>query len=125
MTIPSRFSRRRFGHLLGSCGVALWCGARPGGLLARTPRRALVTTAPEAQSLKMRTGRVIEILEQHTRTGYLTGAVALVGRGARAEVVAVGDRSREAPGVMQRDSLFRITSMTTPITATATLMLVD
>ena len=101
------------------------CDAHPGALLARTPRRALVTTAPEAQSLKMRTGRVIEILEQHTRTGYLAGAVALVGRGARAEVVAVGDRSREAPGVMQRDSLFRITSMTTPITAAATLMLVD
>jgi CubicO group peptidase (beta-lactamase class C family) len=73
----------------------------------------------------MRTGRVIEILEHHIETGYLAGAVALIGHGALAEVVAVGDRSREAPGLMQRDSLFRITSMTKPITAVATLMLVD
>jgi CubicO group peptidase (beta-lactamase class C family) len=73
----------------------------------------------------MRTGRVIEILEQHIQTGYLAGAVALIGRGAHAEVVAVGNQSRQAPGLMQRDSVFRITSMTTPITAAAALMLVD
>jgi CubicO group peptidase (beta-lactamase class C family) len=42
-----------------------------------------------------------------------------------AEVVAVGDRSRETPGTMQRDSLFRITSMTKPVTAAAALMLID
>jgi CubicO group peptidase (beta-lactamase class C family) len=77
------------------------------------------------QSLKVRTGLVIEILERHIETGYLTGAVALIGRGTHAEVVAVGDQSRETPGLMQRDSLFRITSMTKPITAVATLMLVD
>ena len=77
------------------------------------------------QSLKMRTGLVIEILERHIETGYLTGAVALIGRGTHAEVVAVGDQSRETPGLMQRDSLFRITSMTKPITAVVTLMLVD
>jgi CubicO group peptidase (beta-lactamase class C family) len=73
----------------------------------------------------MRVGRVIEILERHVETGYLTGAVALIGHGSHAEVVAVGDESREAPGLMRRDSVFRITSMTQPLTAAATLMLVD
>jgi len=77
------------------------------------------------QSLKIRAGLVIEILERHIETGYLTGAVALLGRGSHAEVVAVGDQSRETPGLMQRGSLFRITSMTKPITAAVTLMLVD
>jgi len=77
------------------------------------------------QSLKIRTGLVIEILERHIETGYLTGAVALIGRGTHAEVVAVGDQARERPGLMQRDSLFRVTSMTKPITAAVTLMLVD
>ena len=125
MKAGSRVSRRRFGQLLGSCGVALSCGARSGTLRARPARRALLATAPETQSLKMRAGRVIGILEQHIQTGYLVGAVALIGRGARAEVVAVGEQSREAPGLMQRDSLFRITSMTKPITAAATLMLAD
>src|SRR4029077_19584258 len=46
-------------------------------------------------------------------------------RGAQAQVVAVGDQSFEASRLMQRDSLFRITSMTKPITAALTLMLVD
>ena len=77
------------------------------------------------QNMKMRAGFVIEILERHIESGYLAGAVALIGRGSQAEVVAVGDQSRETPGLMQRDSLFRITSMTKPITAAATLMLVD
>jgi len=125
MKARSRFSRRRFGRLLGSCGVALWCSGRPGALPARTARRAPVTTAPEAETLKMRTGRVIGILAQHIETGYLAGAVALIGRGGLAEVVAVGNRSLEASGLIRRDSIFRITSMTKPITAAATLMLVD
>jgi len=77
------------------------------------------------QSLKIRMGLVIEILERHMASGYLTGAVALIGRGSHAEVVEVGDQSRETPGLMHRDSLFRITSMTKPITAAATLMLVN
>jgi CubicO group peptidase (beta-lactamase class C family) len=73
----------------------------------------------------MRTGRVIEILERHIETGYLTGAVALIGRDSQAEVLAVGDQARETPELMRRESLFRITSMTKPITAAATLMLID
>ncbi|MGN6454085.1 MAG: serine hydrolase domain-containing protein [Steroidobacteraceae bacterium] len=79
----------------------------------------------DLQALKVRAGRVIEILERHVETGYLAGGVALIGRGSHAQVVAVGDQSLEAPRLMQRDSLFRITSMTQPIIAAATLMLVD
>jgi CubicO group peptidase (beta-lactamase class C family) len=73
----------------------------------------------------MRAGRVIEVLTRHIDTGYLTGAVALLGHGPNADVVAVGDQSHETPELMRRDSLFRITSMTQPITAAATLILVD
>ncbi|MBV9724962.1 MAG: beta-lactamase family protein [Gammaproteobacteria bacterium] len=79
----------------------------------------------DAPSLKVRAGLVIELLERHIETGYLIGAVALIGHRARAEVVSVGEQSVFATRLMQRDSLFRITSMTAPITAAATLMLVD
>jgi CubicO group peptidase (beta-lactamase class C family) len=75
--------------------------------------------------LKVRAGRAIDILERHVQTGYLTGAVALLGRGGHAQVVMVGEQAQERPGRMRRDSLFRITSMTKPITAAATLMLID
>jgi CubicO group peptidase (beta-lactamase class C family) len=77
------------------------------------------------EGLKLRAGRIIEILQQHVETGYLAGAVALIGIGNRAEVVAVGVQSLEDASVMRRDSIFRITSLTKPVTAVATLMLVD
>jgi CubicO group peptidase (beta-lactamase class C family) len=110
---------------VGGCGLAFLCARRSGAAQPFTPRSIPVAAEMGIQSLKMRLGLVVEILERHIETGYLTGAVALIGRGANAHVVAVGDQSRETTGPMRRDSLFRITSMTKPITATATLMLVD
>jgi CubicO group peptidase (beta-lactamase class C family) len=115
-------NRRQFGRLMGGCGAALLGGAPLRAALSGKLQPAAATVA---DNLKMRSGRVIEILERHIETGYLTGAVALLGRGSHAEVVTVGDQSRETPGVMRRDSLFRITSMTQPITAAATLTLID
>jgi CubicO group peptidase (beta-lactamase class C family) len=82
-------------------------------------------TTEQLERLKVRAGRIIGILQQHVETGYLAGAVALIGDGNRAEVVTVGVQSLEGAALMRRDSIFRITSMTKPITAVATLMLVD
>jgi CubicO group peptidase (beta-lactamase class C family) len=84
-----------------------------------------MSTGLETEGLKLRAGRAIEILERHIESGYLSGAVALIGRGPHAEVVVVGEQSFETPRLMQRDNLFRITSMTNPITAAVTLMLVE
>jgi CubicO group peptidase (beta-lactamase class C family) len=120
--MKAEISRRRFGHLIGACSVALFSAARARTV---TPRQLAPAAAPEAGPFKMRAGRVIEILERHIETGYLTGAVALIGHGGHADVVVAGDRSRETPALMRRDSIFRITSMTKPITAAATLMLID
>ncbi|MDV9175464.1 serine hydrolase domain-containing protein [Streptomyces sp. W16] len=66
-----------------------------------------------------------ETLIRHVQDGALPGAVGLVARGGDVEVVAVGsvDAGRTAP--MARDSIFRIASITKPITAAAVLMLVD
>jgi CubicO group peptidase (beta-lactamase class C family) len=64
------------------------------------------------------------ILSAHVDDGSLPGAVALVGRGDRMEAVAVGSMSAGgAP--MRRDSIFRIASITKPITAAAVMTLVD
>ena len=110
-----QLSRRRFAHLLGGSWLALLCPAHSRAPGTRRARPRLMTTAIETEDLKLRAGRTIEILERHIQTGYLSGAVALIGRGPHAEVVVVGEQSFEAPRLMQRDSLFRITSMTTPI----------
>jgi CubicO group peptidase (beta-lactamase class C family) len=65
-----------------------------------------------------------DILGRHVRSGALPGAVGLVVRGDRAEVAAVGSASvGGAP--MTRESIFRIASITKPITAASLMMLVD
>ncbi|SDN02428.1 serine hydrolase domain-containing protein [Allokutzneria albata] len=58
------------------------------------------------------------VLGEHVDNGSVPGAVALVARGGEAEVSAVG-------GSMARDSIFRIASLTKPITAAAVMVLVD
>jgi len=125
MTGGWRLNRRQFGGLLGSCSLVWLCLPHTAVAHPRTSRRPGVECAVATDNLKVRVGLVIEILERHIQTGYLSGAVALIGRGAHAEVVAVGDRSLETTGAMQRDSLFRITSMTNSVTAAAALTLVD
>jgi CubicO group peptidase (beta-lactamase class C family) len=66
-----------------------------------------------------------EILETQTDSGAVPGAVALVGRDGRVEVEAVGLADVEAHTPMMRESIFRIASITKPITAAALMMLVD
>jgi CubicO group peptidase (beta-lactamase class C family) len=65
-----------------------------------------------------------DMLETYVGKGMLPGAVALVARGDEVETVAVGSTGLGGPP-MTRDSIFRIASITKPITAAATMMLVD
>ncbi|MFE5033541.1 serine hydrolase domain-containing protein [Streptomyces sp. NPDC056683] len=64
-------------------------------------------------------------LRRHVEAGTVPGAVGLVARGDDVEVVAVGHTDVEGSAPMARDSVFRIASVTKPITAAALLMLVD
>jgi CubicO group peptidase (beta-lactamase class C family) len=66
-----------------------------------------------------------EILTKQVASGAVPGAVALVARDGRIEVEAVGLADIEAHTPMTRESIFRIASITKPITAAATMMLVD
>ncbi|GHE28048.1 class A beta-lactamase-related serine hydrolase [Streptomyces vinaceus] len=66
-----------------------------------------------------------DILERHVRSGSLPGAVGLVARGDRVEVAAVGSTDVEGTAPMVRDSIFRIASMTKPVTAVAVMTLVE
>jgi CubicO group peptidase (beta-lactamase class C family) len=65
-----------------------------------------------------------DVLERYVGDGTLPGAVALVARGDRTEVAVAGSVAADgAP--MARDSIFRLASITKPITAAAVLMLVE
>ena len=65
------------------------------------------------------------VLETHVGKGAIPGAVALVARGDRVEVEAVGSVDVDGTAPMARDSIFRIASITKPITAAAVMMLVE
>jgi len=69
-------------------------------------------------------GGLRELLQAYVDKGVLPGAVAVVSRGDRTETVAVGAMSiGGAP--MTPDALFRIASITKPVTAAAVMCLVD
>ena len=63
-------------------------------------------------------------LEKAVAAGHAPGLVGLVARGPEIHVVSLGRMAVDG-AEMQRDSIFRIASMTKPITAAATMMLVD
>ncbi|MGX9889845.1 serine hydrolase domain-containing protein [Streptomyces sp. NPDC002276] len=66
-----------------------------------------------------------DTLRRRVDDGTVPGAVGLVARGDDVEVVAVGAVDVEGTAPMARDSIFRIASITKPITAAALLTLVD
>jgi len=70
------------------------------------------------------TDRIHAAAEPHVGPRGVPGLVALVLRGEDESVVAVGNLDVEPGRPALRDSLFRITSTTKPITAAATLALV-
>lgn len=70
-------------------------------------------------------GRVDALLEDKIAAGAFPGAVVLVARDGRiAHLSALGKRSPEG-GAMTTDSIFRIYSMTKPVTSVVALMLVE
>ncbi|TDR94701.1 serine hydrolase domain-containing protein [Enterovirga rhinocerotis] len=73
-----------------------------------------------------RLARMGERLEADIADGSLPGAVALVARRGRVvHYKAYGRRDPAHPDPMQRDTIFRIYSMTKPITSVAAMMLVE
>ena len=65
-------------------------------------------------------------LAAHVDAGDIAGAVTLVWRDGRvAHAAAVGWRDVEARIPMSRDTIFRIASMTKPVTSVATLMMLE
>jgi CubicO group peptidase (beta-lactamase class C family) len=65
-----------------------------------------------------------EVLGSYVADGSLPGAVAILADGGRDEVAVVGSAAVGGPP-MARDSIFRLASITKPITAAAVMILVD
>src|SRR5262249_60998805 len=66
-----------------------------------------------------------DILQTSVSDGSVPGAVGLVARGDQVEVQAAGSADVDGARPMARDSIFRIASITKPITAAAVMMLAE
>jgi len=117
-------NRRRFTQALGVLGLAQLCTA---GIMAQRSEAGTghAVTADHSRDLHVVGLAVSGILEGHLKAGYMAGAVALIARGDAAELVVVGDKAKERTDPLRNDSIFRISSMTKPITAAVTMMLIE
>jgi CubicO group peptidase (beta-lactamase class C family) len=65
------------------------------------------------------------LLEDHVAKGSAPGLVALVARGGETHAFPIGKRALGDAAAVKRDDIFRLASMTKPITAVAAMMLIE
>jgi CubicO group peptidase (beta-lactamase class C family) len=113
----------------------VWCRSLPGAIVGLVllalpaPLQAGQVPAghPEDVGLSSeRLGRIHEAIQRHIEAGDITGAVTLVARRGRiAHFEAHGLMDLDAETPMRKDAVFRLMSMTKPVTATAVLMMLE
>jgi CubicO group peptidase (beta-lactamase class C family) len=69
--------------------------------------------------------RLHDALAVHVSSTGVPGVVALVSRRGETHAVTLGQRSLDSDAPMTRDTIFRIASMTKPVTAAAAMILVE
>ncbi len=69
--------------------------------------------------------RLHDVMAGHVDDGDAPGLVSVVSRRGEAHVDVIGATAVDGGGPMQRDTIFRISSMTKPVTAVATLVLLE
>lgn len=74
---------------------------------------------------KARLARMREVMDRHVECGDVPGLVTLVSRRGEVHVHAAGTLAAGGRRPMRRDTIFRIASMTKPVTAAATMILVE
>ncbi len=97
----------------------------PAGANAQQAQAAGITSAVQGMS-RERLGRIAGVMKQEVDKGVFAGAVTLVAR--KGEVVhfeAHGFQDAAKTKPMTTDSIFRMASMTKPITTVAAMMLVE
>src|SRR5688572_33166159 len=74
---------------------------------------------------RARLGRMHDIMAGHVESGEVPGLVTLVSRRGEVHVDAIGAQAVGGSEAMRRDTIFRIASLTKPIAAVATMILVE
>ena len=79
---------------------------------------------------RARLDRMHDVMSGYIERGQMPGLVTLISRRGEVHVDAIGTKAVDGPGAinngpMQRDTIFRVASMIKPITAAATMILVE
>src|SRR5438045_4610382 len=78
-----------------------------------------------AELSRARLARMHDVMAGYVERGEVPGLVTLVSRRGEVHVDVIGTQALGDSPPMRRDTLFRISSMTKPITAAATMILVE
>ena len=125
--------RRRFMETAALGGGAMLATALPGRAMGtgdnvarpsrETPRGAQGRSAGGLS--RSRLACMHDRLADHVKGGAVPGLATLVCRRGETHVDAIGMKAIGGSDPMRRDTIFRIASMTKPITAAATMILVE
>src|SRR5881296_2699524 len=74
---------------------------------------------------RARLARMHDVMAGYVERGEVPGLVTLVSRRGEVHVDVIGTQALGDNPPMRRDTIFRISSMTKPITAAATMILVE
>ena len=72
-----------------------------------------------------RLARLHDVMASYVERGEVPGLVTLVSRRGETHIEALGMKARRGSDPVQRDTIFRIASMTKPVTAAAAMILVE
>jgi CubicO group peptidase (beta-lactamase class C family) len=109
-------------RVLSAAAVAVFVS-----LLALRPSAETAMAKPEDVGLSSeRLARITEMMKRHIAAGEISGGVTLVARHGRiAHFEATGVTDIESKKPMSKDSVFRIASMTKPVTGVAIMMMME
>jgi len=109
----------------GFSGLALMAQSTP-GLQKKPQEKPSKSERPSAGGLSpARLARMHDVMAGYVQRGDVPGMVTLVSRRGEVHVDAIGMKALGGNDPMQRDTIFRIASMSKPITAVAAMILVE
>jgi CubicO group peptidase (beta-lactamase class C family) len=91
-----------------------------GGMLATGCRPGKTRRFSEPNLVRLRSD-----LERHVGPNFAPGVVGLIAQGSETETFALGKMAFDGDSEMRRDTIFRIASMTKPVTAAAVMILIE
>jgi CubicO group peptidase (beta-lactamase class C family) len=122
--VPPTIDRRRFLELATLAGGAVVVSTLPGCQSRDTQATSKGTVAsPGFTSDGL--ARVRTAMTGYVDRGAMPGLITVVSRGDELHIEPIGMKAVGGTEPMRRDTIFRIASMTKPITAAATLLLVE